>query len=151
GSKGFHRIPIAAAAVQSNEKLSCVPRPRATAHTPSLPWRSTQDRFLNVRPREDTTKTRTRYRSPPAFARPRRNSRPPPGVHVSQREARYSGKPTGTMAMKSILRHTVTRGRQSTMSLLCLTVLVTLAAGAGSSRAGDQPKTALKTESFDKD
>ena len=37
------------------------------------------------------------------------------------------------------------------MSLLRLTLLVTLAAGAGSGRAGDQPKTALKTESFDED
>src|SRR5690349_21209310 len=55
------------------------------------------------------------------------------------------------MAMKSIHRHAVTLGRRGATSLLCSTLLVALAAGAGNGRAGDQPKTALKTESFDKD
>jgi hypothetical protein len=37
------------------------------------------------------------------------------------------------------------------VSLLCLALLVALAVGAGDGGVGDQPKTPLKTESFDKD
>jgi hypothetical protein len=45
----------------------------------------------------------------------------------------------------------VRRGRWNTVRPLCLTLLVALAAGATDGTADDQPKTALKTESFDKD
>src|SRR2546421_1152218 len=37
------------------------------------------------------------------------------------------------------------------MSLLCLTLLITPAIGAADGRAGEQPKSTLKAESFDKD
>jgi hypothetical protein len=37
------------------------------------------------------------------------------------------------------------------MSFLCLTLPAALAVGAGDGRADNQPKTALKNESFDKD
>src|SRR5947209_13236146 len=54
----------------------------------------------------------------------------------------------GTIAMQSTLRHAKSRGRWSTLGLLGLTLLLALTIGAGS---GDQVKSALKTQSFDKD
>jgi hypothetical protein len=39
----------------------------------------------------------------------------------------------------------------STMSLLCLTLLIMPGITAGNGRAADQPKSVLRTESFDKD
>src|SRR6516164_7673895 len=53
--------------------------------------------------------------------------------------------------MNPLLRHAGPRGHRVTMSLLCLTPPVLLALGAGNGRTDDQPKPALKTESFDKD
>lgn len=53
--------------------------------------------------------------------------------------------------MRSRIRHGVTWGRCERMSLLHLMLLVTLAVGASNGWAGDQPRSALKTESFDKD
>src|SRR5262245_42102810 len=52
--------------------------------------------------------------------------------------------------MKRMLRHVVMRG-QTTMSLLCLTLLIALAVSAGSGLADNQPKPTLKTQSFDRD
>ena len=53
--------------------------------------------------------------------------------------------------MKSILRNAVAGGRWSTRGLLCVVLLVALAVGAGNGSADDQPRTVLKSESFDKD